>query len=203
MEQVRESISKTGFLDTVDAWQAVAAASVVAGNAVDLRSFKNALLCVEVAYTSTNANALGPLLQIYTSPTGVGDWKPLTSLRGTAETAAASTINDAAVAAGDTTITLTDATTGDFDVKGRKWYIKEATIANSESVITKSNATHVVTLLSALLRAHTNGAAVYDRVSDFPQIPIPDSAAYAMAVVNNDDADCTLDFRSWIMRQYS
>jgi len=191
---------KTDTIDVVDAWQAVAVSSIMRGTPFALAGNRDTLINVEVAYTSANANALGPLLEIYLSPTGVGDWKLLTSLRGTAETAATTTVNDATVVAGDTTITLTDATTGDFDVKGRKWYIKDATIGNSESVITRSNAAHVVTLLNPLVRSHANGLNVYDRVVDFLPIPIPDSSGFGMVVVNNDDADCTLDARSYITR---
>ncbi len=195
---VNTTLVKTSTFVGVDAWQAVAVDSVMVGNVVDVSGVHKALAHVETALTSTNAHALGPKVQIWTSPSGVGDWTKLTEVRGTAEAAATSTINDATVDAGDTTITLTDATTGDFKDKLRKWYIKDGTIANSESVVTQSNATHLVTLLTPLVRAHADSLNVYDRVDDYVPIIIPKASPFYFVVVFNDDADATIDARSWV-----
>jgi len=116
--------------------------------------------------------------------------------KGTAETPATTTLNDADAAATDTTITLTDATTGDFDVPGRKWLIVDGTVGNSESVRTQVNSTHTVTLCQDLIRSHANGLSVWDRVDEW-SIRIPFGAAYVRVLVNNTDADAAVHWRSF------
>jgi len=196
MEQVVIRNQESGYADVIDDWQAVVAATMVAGTAKDISGKKDVLLYVEAALVEAVAHGTGVQIIVETSQED-DNWVELTKFRGTAETAATTTINDAAAAAGDSTITLTDATTGDFDVKARKWFILEATYANSESVKTISNATHVVTLAQDMIRAHTNGASCYDRVDEW-QIAIPDNAKWVRVLANNDDADCDIAFTSRI-----
>ena len=196
MDSTQLAVRKRGHIDVVDNWQAVVAASMTAGSAKDLSNMRDVLLYIEAALVEAVAHGTGVQVLVEISYAD-DDWVLLTSFRGTAETAGTTTINDATAEAGDSTITLTDATTADFDEKGRKWFILEATYANSESVKTISNAAHVVTLAQDLIRDHTNGANVYDRVDEWV-VAIPDGAAYVRVLVNNDDADCDVAFTSRI-----
>lgn len=185
------ALTMTTSIDEVDAWQAVVAGTIVEGAAKDISSSFTTLLYVELAYIEAVANDGGTV--IIEVSYADDNWVELVSFTGTAETPATTTINDGSVTAGDTTITLTDATTGDFDVPGRRWFIKDGTIGNSESVRTKVNATHTVTLLQDLLRNHANGLSVYDRVDQWV-ISIPFGAAFVRTHINNTDADCDLAY---------
>jgi hypothetical protein len=64
-------------------------------------------------------------------------------------------------------------------------------VGNSESVRTKSQAANVVTLFQDLIRNHTNGANVYDRVDEWA-IEIPFAASQVRVLIDNTDADCDI-----------
>ena len=188
------ALTKTTAFDTIDAWQALAAATIGEGNAEDISGSYSTLLYIEVALTT--AAAQSGVEVIVEVSYGDDDWMKLTSFTGTAETPATTTLNDAAAGAGDSSITLTDATTGDFHVPGRKWFIVDGTVANSESVKTKVNAVHTVTLLQDLARAHANELNVWDRVDEWI-VKIPFGASYVRTLVNNTDADSTVHWRTY------
>ncbi len=189
--------TKTTAFDTIDAWQALAAATLAIGNAEDISGSYETILYIEVALTTAAAQAgCDVIVEISYAD---DDWMQLTTFRGTAETPATTTFNDAAVTAGDTAVTLTDATTGDFDVPGRKWFIVDGTVGNSESVRTQVNATHTVTLCQDLMRSHANGLNVWDRVDEW-SISIPFGAAFVRVLRNNTDADAGVHWRSFISK---
>jgi hypothetical protein len=180
------ALTKTTSIDEIDAWQKVDAGTLTVGNADAINDSFETALYIEAALTDTDAS---DGIEIIVEVSYADDnWVALTTLKGTAETAATTTINDGTVTAGDTTITLTDATTGDFDVPGRKWFIVDGTVANSESVRTVVNAVHTVTLCQDLLRNHADSLNVYDRVDEWV-IEIPFAAAQVRVLYNNVDAD--------------
>jgi len=181
----------------VDAWQSVVAATVVVGAVADFSdAYGDSMLYVEIAQVEAVAHDGGNMAIVQVS-FGDDDWIDYTTLSLTADTAGTTTVNDATADADDTTITLTDSATADFDVKARKWYIKDGTIANSESVYTIGDAAHTVTLASGLVRSHANGLNVYDRVDDFA-VAIVEGVAAARVLYNNQDADCNVDVRSYL-----
>jgi len=188
------ALTKTTAFDTIDAWQALAAGTIVAGTPEDVSGSFSTIIYIEVALTTAAAQAgCDVIVEISYAD---DDWMELTTFQGTAETPATTTINDADVVATDTSLTLTDATTGDFDVPGRKWFIVDGTVANSESVKTQVNAVHTVTLLQDLMRNHANGLSVWDRVDEW-SISIPFGAAYVRVLINNTDADAGVHWRSF------
>lgn len=191
------ALTKTTAVDTVDAWQAVTAGTLVVGADKSISDSYETILYIQVALVEAVAQS-GCTVIVEISYTG-NDWVKLTEFTGTAETPATTTINDADVGAGETSLTLTDATTGDFDVPGRLWYIKDGTIANSEAVRTKVNAVHTVTLCDALLRAHADSLNVYDRCDEWA-IEIPFAAAYVRTLINNTDSDSDVDFTTRVSK---
>lgn len=191
------ALSKTTTIDVIDNWQLVATSTLVVGTPATLTTSYSSIMYIEVALTSANAQAgVEVIVEISYAD---DNWVELRSFNGTAETPASTTLNDAAANAGDTTITLTDATTGDFDVPGRKWFILDGTVANSESVKTVSNSTHTVTLCQDLIRSHADSLAVYDRVDEWPVL-IPFPASYARVLINNTDTDATCHFTTRISK---
>ena len=180
-----------------DDWQLVSPETVVDGVAYDVSGSYDTILYIEAALGEATASD-GVEISVEISYAD-DDWTKLTQFKGTAETPAASTLNDAAATAGDADITLTDATAGDFAVKMRKWFILEGTVANSESVKTKANSTHTVTLCQDLIRSHTNGATVVDRVDEWC-VRVPMAAAFVRVIVYNPDADCDAYFTSRVSK---
>jgi len=191
------ALTKTTAIDQIDAWQPVVAGTLVEGAAKDISDAFEALLYIEVALVEAVAHSGAEI--IVEVSYGDDNWMLLTTFLGTAETPATTTLNDAAANAGDSSLTLTDATTGDFDVPGRKWFILDGTYANSESVKTNINAVHTVTLCQDLLRSHANGLSVYDRVDEWC-VALPNAASYVRALINNTDADCDVAFTTRISK---
>jgi len=191
------ALTKSTTIQSVDAWQSLTAGTGIDGTAKDVSGSYSTIAYLEVA--PTEAVATDGCEGFIEVSYGDDDWHKLqgSDFKCTAETAATTTINDAAVNAGDTTITLTDAATGDFDIVGRKWLIVDGTIANSETVRTKSQAANVVTLFQDLMRSHADGLNVYDRVDEFTFL-IPFPCAYYRFIINNVDADCNVMWRSFV-----
>lgn len=189
------ALTKTTSFDTIDAWQALAVGTLVVGNAEDISASYSTIVYIEVALTHANAQS-GCNVEIeisYADDDWRNFWGPVV---GTAETPATTTLNDAAANAGDTSITLTDATTGDFDIPGRRWFIVDGTVGNSESVRTVINSTHTVTLCQDLMRSHANSLNVWDRVDEW-SVAIPLAASYVRVIIYNSDADATVHWRSY------
>lgn len=185
------AVTKTTVIEEVDSWQEVAGGVLVEGAVKDVSGSYASLLFIEAALIEAVAS---DGVEIIVEVSYADDnWVKFQTLKGTSETPVTTTINDASVDATDITITLTDATTGDFDIIGRKWFIKDGTIANSESVRTKSISTHTITLCQDLLRAHANSLNVYDRVDEWV-VEIPFAVAQCRVLFNNVDTDCDAVF---------
>ena len=193
------AITKTTSIVEVDAWQPLAAATLAVGNNHDISASYQTKLYLEIAYTDPGNSPQAGVDVLVEISYADDNWVLLTRFDTTADATASTTINDGTVTAGDTTITLTDATTGDFDVPSRKWFIVDGTVANSESVKTVVNATHTVTLAQDLIRSHANGLTVYDFVFE-KTIAIPMAAAQVRVLINNTDADATIHFTTRVSK---
>lgn len=189
------ALAMSTTLDEVDAWQAVVAGTMVVGSEEDIHLNYRTFVCIEWALTEATAHdgSGGVSIEIsYGDDNWIEFWGPVGF---TAETAATTQTAEDPTSAGDTTVTLDDSSTGDFDVVGRKWFIKDGTIGNSESVRTKSDNTNVVTLCQDTLREHAVDSDVYDRVDEWV-VKIPGGIAYYRILMNNGDADCDGAFTS-------
>lgn len=194
---IQAALTMTTSIDEVDAWQAVAAATLGEGNADSVSDSYCTILYIEVALTDSDAQA-GCTVIIEVSYAD-DNWMKLIEFTGTAETPGADAINDASCTAGDTTLTLDDSSTDDFDVVGRKWFVLDGTVGNSESVRTKSDSTNVVTLCQDILRNHADNTVVWDRVDEWV-INIPFGVAYVRTLINNTDADAGVHFTTRISK---
>ena len=193
------ALTKTTTIDTIDDWSITdtQAGELSVGTAESLSGSYSAILYIEVAYVEAVAtDGVEVIVEVSYAD---DNWVELTRFTGTAETPATTTINDGAVTAGDLTITLTDASTGDFDEVGRKWFIQDGTIANSESVRTRSEAGDTVTLCQDLLRNHADALNVYDRVDEWV-VEMPFAASQVRVLINNKDADCDLAYTTRISK---
>lgn len=190
------ALTKTTSIDTVDSWQSVTAGTLVVGTAESLTTSYQSVLYIELAPIEAVAtDGANVLVEVSYAD---DDWTKLTEFAATAETPATTT-TVGAVTDANTVIDLTDSATGDFDVVGRKWFIKDGTIANSESVRTQSDYANDVTLCSGIQRSHSSGVSVYDRVDEWV-VSLPFAAAYVRVIVNNDDADCDCAFTTRISK---
>lgn len=185
------ALTKTTAIDEVDAWQAVTAGTLVTGTSESVSTSYSTTVYIEIALIEAVASD-GCEGFIEVSYGDNVDWVLYCQFKGTAETPATTT-TVGAISDSNTAIRLTDSATGDFDVVGRKWFIKDGTIGNSESVRTKSNSSNVVTLCSDVLRAHDAGVNVYDRVDEWVY-QLPMSVSRFRVCINNVDADCDAAF---------
>ncbi|HEB28405.1 MAG TPA: hypothetical protein ENI05_11630 [Porticoccus sp.] len=191
------AITKTTSIVEVDAWQALSAATLAVGNNHDISASYQTKVYLEIAYTDAQAQAgVDVLVEISYAD---DDWVLLRRFTTTGDTPATTTINDATANAGDPSITLTDATTGDFDVPARKWFIVDGTVANSESVKTVVNAVHTVTLAQDLIRSHADSLNVWDFVFE-KVIAIPMAAAQVRVLINNTDADADIHWTTRVSK---
>ena len=192
------ALTMTTSIDEVDSWQAVAAGTLVTGNADSISDSYKTILYIEVALTSTNAQAgCDVIIEVSYAD---DNWMKLVEFGGTAETPAVTDVNDATSTAGDAYLILTDSATGDFDVPGRKWFVLDGTVGNSESVRTQSNANpDTVTLCQDTLRNHVDTTPVWDRVDEWV-ISIPFGVAYVRTLINNTDADAGVHFTTRISK---
>lgn len=192
------ALAMTTSIDEVDAWQAVTQATLVVGNADSVSDSYATVLYIEVALTDSDPQAgCDVIVEVSYAD---DNWMQLTTFRGTAETPALTDLDEAGGAvAGETTVTLTDATTGDYDVPGRKWFILDGTVGNSESVRTVINSTHTVTLCQDILRNHADAQVTTDRVDEWV-ISIPFGVAYVRTLINNTDADAGVHFTTRISK---
>ena len=183
---VQAAPTMTTSIDEIDAWQLVSGGAVGEGNADQISDSYATILYIEVALIEAVAqDGVTVLVEVSYAD---DNWMKLFEVKGTAETAATTTTSVEEVA-GQTVLSLTDATTGDFDIVGRKWFMKDGTIGNSESVRTKSVATNDVTVLQDILRTHASGISVFDRVDEWV-VNVPFGVAWVRVLVNNTDADC-------------
>jgi hypothetical protein len=201
--KVYAALAKTSTVDTVDAWQSVTGGTMAVGTAKSVSDSYSTLLYVELAPIEAVASD-GAEITVQVSYTSA-EWVNLVTVKGTAETVATTKLWNAATDA-NTVLDLDDGSTGDFDVIARKWFIKDGTIGNSESVRTVSislnqdNTTaDAVTITQHLLRSHANDTDVYDRVDEWV-IQIPQAAAYVRVLCNNVDADCDVAFTSRVSK---
>lgn len=192
------ALTKTTAIVEIDAWQAVVAGTLVTGNAHDISLSFETVLYIEVAPTEAVATTGSEV--IVEISYADDNWVQLTTFMSTAETPAVSDVNDATSTAGDAYLILTDSATGDFDVPGRRWFVKDGTIGNSESVRTQSNANpDTVTLCQDTLRNHVDTTVVIDRCDNWP-VSIPIGAAYVRTLVYNSDADCDAAFTTRVSK---
>lgn len=191
------ALTMTTSFDTIDAWQSLAVASLAVGNSEDVSDYA-ALLYIEVALAHANAQDGVTVIVEVSYATG-DDWMQLVEFKGTAETPGIDDVNDTPLA-GETTITLTDMVTDDFDVIGRRWFILDTTVAESEVVRTKSiGASDTVTLCQDLKYTHADAELVTDRVDQWI-VKLPFGATFVRTLINNTDADATIHWRSFVSK---
>jgi len=191
------ALTMTTSIDEVDAWQAVTAGTMGEGTADSISDSYKTLLYIEVAMIeAVEQDGVTVIVEISYAD---DNWMKLTEFTGTAETPATTQTAEDPTSAGDSTVTLDDSSTGDFDVVGRKWFIKDSTIGNSESVRTKSDNANVVTLCQDTLREHAVDSNAYDRVDEWV-VSIPFGAAYVRTLVNNTDADSDVAFTTRVSK---
>lgn len=196
--RAQAALTMTTAFDTIDAWQSLAVASLGVGNSEDVSDYA-AILYIEVALAHANAQDGVTVIVEISYATG-DDWIQFIEFKGTAETPGIDDLDEGGgTSAGDTTITLTDATTDEFDVIGRRWFILDTTVAESETVRTKSIAGNVVTLAQDAKYAHADAELVTDRVDQWP-IRLPLGAAYVRTLINNTDADATVHWRTFVSK---
>ena len=183
------SPTKTTSIDQIDAWQVVAAGTLITGNADSIADAYDAICYIEAALTG-DASASDGIEIIVEVSYAADDWVTWAEVKGTAEDPATTKTADDPLAAEASVVNLDDSSTGDFDVPGRKWFILDGTGSNSESVRTESDdGSNAVTLCQDTLRQHAVDSDCFDRVDDWA-VKLPMAASQFRVLYNNVDATC-------------
>jgi len=194
--QAKAALTMTTEFDTIDAWQALAVATLAVGNSEDISGSYATILYIEAAYTGAAAQA-GCDVIVEISYATADDWIQLTKFKGKTVTPGLDDLDEAGnTLAGDTTITTTAGASDAFDVVGQTWFILDTTVAESEVLRTKSWTTQTATLVQDAKYAHTDAEVISDAVDQWA-IKIPFGAAFVHVLVNNSDADATMHWRSY------
>ena len=189
----------TTAIDTIDAWQAVTAGTCVDGTADSISDSYSTILYIELAPIEAVATDGAEVIVEISYADDL--WIEYRQFKGTAETPGSDDLDEGGGAsAGDATITLSDATTDDFDVIGRRWLIYDTgNLSNSEVVRSESLSGNEITLSQDLLNNHDDAEPVYDRVDQWA-VRIPFGVAYVRTLINNVDADCDCAFTTRISK---
>ncbi len=191
---VQAVLTKTTAFDTIDAWQALAAATLAVGNSEDISGSFATVVYIEVALTGAAAQA-GVDVIIETSMLTGDDWTELTTFKGMAATPNLDDLDEGGGAsAGDPTINVTSST-GNYDDNGFLFFVIDTTVAESEVMRVKSEAGNAITLCQDLKYNHVDQEVTTDEVDQW-QVSIPFSAAYVRVIINNSDADAGVHWRS-------
>ena len=175
-------LTKTTAIDTIDAWQAAAVAVTTVGAAKSLTDSFETILYVELAITNAAVNdGIDVIIELSYAD---DEWVEFARFT-TPSTDPTTTTLDGEAAATDTVIALTSSV--DFNVEGKKWFILDGTIANSETVRTISVSTNDVTIAQDLIRTHATASNVYSEVFEWI-VQLPFAAAQVRTSINNLDA---------------
>jgi len=196
---VYAALTKTATETVGDAWQAVTAATLVVGDAVDVSASYSSVLCVELGYIEAGDTSGATFIVEISYDTE--NWMELTSWVSVVDASVAlDKINDASSTAGDTTVVLDDGATDEFDVVGRVWFLYDPnTIANSELVRTKSVSTNTITLCDPTTHNHPDNMIVYDR-GETKLVALPMATRQVRVLCYNSDADIDCAFQYSVLK---
>jgi hypothetical protein len=174
---------------SVDAWQAIAANTVVKGAELAVNPNDATILYIAAALSSTTAQANGMDIRVQASPMSADNdlWVDICSFVGPIGTANAPTVSDNPLSAGATTINVS-AGTNFIKPLGTDngWrFLKDATVANSEIWFQTAVSTNALTALEGVKRQHAQTTSVcYNKVETFTCY-IPDGYYRVRVVYNN------------------
>lgn len=179
----------------VDEWAQIAAAAMRIGADIAIPDDMGILLEITVCHDSANAHANGALVtvEVSSNTTGDEDWSELPggifrTTGGTAEK------DDVDVESSGVTLYITS--TSGFITKNDRYFVKNATIANSEVVRNNGSATDdYIVLVDALTNTQQTTADIFS-VVDQQVVSVPKEFRRARVLVWNDDADCTICTRT-------
>jgi len=174
----------------IDGWGQVAVGAIRKGNEHDVSGYYGAVLNVIIAHDSTNAHANGALVTIETRAGDEDeDWRELVTFRSAGGTAAQVNV-DEECPAGSTQLKVNS--TAQFETKNDQYFVKNASLGNSEIVRNNGFAgDDYIELLDGLTNTQEITSVVFDKVEQFA-MAIPFEASRVRVLVWNDDADCTI-----------
>jgi len=182
----------------LDEWAQIAVAGVRKGATLSLPDELGAVLEIFVVHDSVNAHANGVMMVVEVSgnTSGDEDWVPLPSFNGIRSSGGtAATANVDVECAAEATQLKVDTTTG-FVTKMDRYFVKNATIANSEVVRNNGYASDdYITLLDGLTNIQQTTADVFNIVESW-LCRIPQEYRRVRVIYWNDDADCTVCTRT-------
>ena len=175
-------------------WTAVAQNTIVESATEDVSPNYGSMLYIQSFLDTTTAHTGTKfLVQVSNADSGDEDWYDLTEFVELVGTAATDLIENNPLAAGSTVITLTAHA---LTVLGIWLGIEDGTLANSELIFEKAQATNSITCLDGTTNAHAQNTAIFN-IAMTKSIFIPPEVARVRVVVDNSyDADgSTLNYK--------
>jgi hypothetical protein len=181
-------------------WTAIAGGT--SGNSGDIATIDDlaTVLHIDLASTSTNAIAAGSEAEVVvhvkhgTGNPAINDiWSEYSRYRMTGGTPL-DTSTDNTVDSTETTLQLALTTT--FETLGQVFFLKDATLANSEIVQTADfSAGIMIEATEPFVRDHANSTTyVYNNIKQW-NVLIPKTVSLARVTIHNPDADATYAYR--------
>jgi len=179
----------------VDEWAQIVATAIRVGADIAIPDDIGVLLEITLAHDSANAHANGALVivEVSSNTTGDEDWSELIPGGYRSDGATATLANVDQESSG--TSLYVDATSG-FITKFLLFFVKDATIANSEiGRVGSWNADDAIYPVDNLTNTHQNTADVFNKVFQWI-VSVPKEFRRARVIIWNDDADCTICTRT-------
>lgn len=181
-----------------DEWAQIAVTTIRKGSEFTFTDDLGGVLEIFVVHDSTNAHANGAEITVEVNDQTSGNdegWIPLESFNGIRSTpATAVQVNVDVECAATTTQLKVDSTGGssEFETKMDRYFVKNATIANSEIVRNNGFADNdYITLRDGLTNTQEVTADVFNVVYSW-LCRVPQEFRRARVTIWNDDADCTI-----------
>jgi len=179
----------------VDEWAQIVATAIRVGADIAIPDDIGVLLEITLAHDSANAHANGALVMVDVSSNTEGDedWSELIPGGYRSDGGTATLANVDQESSG--TSLYVDATSG-FITKMLRFFIKDATIANSEiGRVSSWDEDNSIQPMDALTNTHQNTADVFNKVNQWI-VSVPKEFRRARVIIWNDDADCTICTRT-------
>lgn len=179
-----------------DEWAQIAAGAIRKGAEFTFTDDLGGVLEIFVAHDSTNAHANGALLVVEVNDQLSGNdegWIPHEAFNGIRSSGGTAVKADVDVESTGTQLKVASTGAGDeFETKMDRYFVKNATIADSEVVRNNGFADDdYITLLDALTNTQQTDADVFNIVDSW-LCRVAQEFRRARVITLNDDADCTI-----------
>lgn len=194
LSSVGYAVDATKAVAQIDNWTAIAGDTSIKSSAITLTDDIQSVLHIDAASTSTNAVTANENLLVFVwIKSGATDefWHLFVQVSHSGTTAATQALAAASGPAQANPDRVELAATANFDAQGGVYFLKDATLSESEIVCgLDATSNDYLQCMTNLVRDHDTGDALFNQVSQW-NIAIPGPVTAAMVTFHNRDDDAT------------